>query len=100
MYCVGCIDGSATGGRIGADTNQGNCVRFFDDSTFEEINRIELEPFEAILSLVSVSLCTNSQSMLLKQDESSDYKPYILIGTAYGKCRTHLLAISLQAEVH
>ena len=100
VYCVGCIDGSATGGHIGADTNQGNCVRFFDDSTFEEINRIELEPFEAILSLVSVSLCTNSQSMLLKQDESSDYKPYILIGTAYGKCRTHLLAISLQAEVH
>lgn len=42
VYCVGCIDGSAEGGignQIGAEMNMGNCVRFFDDSTFEEVNR-------------------------------------------------------------
>lgn len=42
VYCVGCIDGNADGGRghqIGAEINMGNCVRFFDDSTLEEINR-------------------------------------------------------------
>lgn len=42
VYCVGCIDGDAAGGsgnQIGAEINMGNCVRFFDDSSFEEINR-------------------------------------------------------------
>lgn len=42
VYCVGCIDGNAEGGsgnHIGAEINMGNCVRFFDDSSFEEINR-------------------------------------------------------------
>jgi DNA damage-binding protein 1 len=42
VYCVGCIDGNAKGGnnnQVGAEINMGNCVRFFDDSTFEEINQ-------------------------------------------------------------
>jgi DNA damage-binding protein 1 len=108
VYCVGCIDGNAEGGsgnQIGAEMNMGNCVRFFDDSTFEEINmyvclftsdqfynsninlsficyRIKLEPFETILTLVTVSLCTRSQNPE-KQDDAKDCKPYILIGTAY-----------------
>ena len=34
VYCVGCIGSSDIGGEI----NQRNCVRFFDDSTFEEMN--------------------------------------------------------------
>lgn len=49
------------------------------------VGRIDLEPFETILSLVSVSLCTSSQTLTQsnsKQD-TSEYKPYILIGTAY-----------------
>jgi DNA damage-binding protein 1 len=105
VYCVGCIDGNAEGGsgnQIGAEMNMGNCVRFFDDSTFEEINmyvclftlhqlydsylthhlfahRIKLEPFEAILSVVSVSLCARSENA----DDAKENKPYILVGTAY-----------------
>lgn len=35
VYCVGCIGGV----DVGMETNQNNCVRFFDDSTFEELNR-------------------------------------------------------------
>jgi len=42
-----------------------------------------LEPFETILSLVTVSLCINSQNQLQKQDDTKDYKPFLLIGTAY-----------------
>lgn len=34
VYCVGCIGSDYGGG----ETNQNNCVRFFDDSTFEELN--------------------------------------------------------------
>lgn len=46
VYCVGCIDGNAEGGRgsqIGAEINMGNCVRFFDDSSFEEVNRYDTD---------------------------------------------------------
>ncbi len=35
VYCVGCIAEMEHGG----EANQNNCVRFFDDSTFEESNR-------------------------------------------------------------
>lgn len=41
-YCVGCIGGvggASDGAQIGSEANMGNCVRFFDDSTFEEVNR-------------------------------------------------------------
>jgi DNA damage-binding protein 1 len=34
VYCVGCIAEMEHGG----EANQNNCVRFFDDSTFEELN--------------------------------------------------------------
>ena len=39
VYCVGCIGGDDEGAQIGGEANMGNCVRFFDDSTFEEVNR-------------------------------------------------------------
>ncbi len=39
VYCVGCIGGVGEGAKIGGEANMGNCVRFFDDSTFEEVNR-------------------------------------------------------------
>ena len=39
VYCVGCIGGASDGAQIGGEANMGNCVRFFDDSTFEEVNR-------------------------------------------------------------
>ena len=42
VYCVGCIggvSGAGEGAQIGGEANMGNCVRFFDDSTFEEVNR-------------------------------------------------------------
>ena len=35
VYCVGCIGNMDFGGE---EANQNNCIRFFDDSTFEELN--------------------------------------------------------------
>jgi len=89
VYCVGCIggvDGGAGGGsnsHIGGETNMGNCVRFFDDSTFEEINRIDLEPFEMILSLESVILSLYSPDSPPASSSTIEDKPFVLIGTAY-----------------
>jgi DNA damage-binding protein 1 len=34
VYCVGCIAEL----ELGGEANQNNCIRFFDDSTFEELN--------------------------------------------------------------
>jgi len=84
VYCVGCIGGL----DVGMDANQNNCVRFFDDSTFEELNCINLEPFEMILSIESVSLSINSppsESKSKPSDTASpiEYRPFIVMGTAY-----------------
>lgn len=47
------------------------------------LNRpLSLEPFEVILSLVSVTLCADAHGSQ-KQDDTKEYKPYLLIGTAY-----------------
>jgi len=37
--CIGSVGGAGEGAQIGGEANMGNCVRFFDDSTFEEVNR-------------------------------------------------------------
>jgi len=85
VYCVGCIGGV----DVGMEANQNNCVRFFDDSTFEELNCVNLEPFEMILSIESVSLSINSPPNQSKSNtndntaSSVEYKPFIVMGTAY-----------------
>ncbi|KAL7533171.1 hypothetical protein ACHAXR_005080, partial [Thalassiosira sp. AJA248-18] len=88
VYCVGCISGLENGG----EANQNNCVRFFDDSTFEELSCIHLEPFEMILTIESVSLSINSpprdgdsRGRFKPTDNTSpvEYRPFIVMGTAY-----------------
>merc|ERR1719401_270107 len=84
-YFVGCIGGA----DVGMEANQDNCVRVFDDSTFEELNcSIKLEPFEMILSVESVSLGVNSQPSESKSPPSDalspvEHRPYVVVGTAY-----------------
>jgi hypothetical protein len=40
MYAVGCIAAEKVESKIQeGEANMGNCVRFFDESTFEEIDR-------------------------------------------------------------
>merc|ERR1712194_62347 len=83
-YFVGCIGGTDD---VGSEANQDNCVRVFDDTTFEELNCIKLEPFEMILSVESVSLSnsTPSESKSMPNDDASPVKhrPYVVLGTAY-----------------
>lgn len=64
----------------------GNCVRFFDDTTLEEVDRLDLDPFEMILSMVSATLTVGQGEASAGEGDGSKRRvsrPYIIIGTAY-----------------
>ena len=98
LLCVGCIDNGLSSNRSShrIETNMGNCIRFFDDSTFEEIDRFDLNPYEMVLSMISTRLkVENDQSVLesggVKAPSTSNktegnemYCPFLVIGTAFG----------------
>ena len=99
IVCVGCIDDGIQGAsKIGGETNMGNCVRFFDDTSFEEIDRLDLDPYEMILSLISTELKivnetsiegdATMESRIDNRGDDSDHKsdetrPFIIIGTGF-----------------
>lgn len=95
MLCVACIDHGMTSNQNGpgGETNMGNCVRFFDDSSFEEIDRIDLNPYEMILSMIitrmridtdgSVSEAVNGKQAG-EMDSCDGYRPYLVLGTGFG----------------
>lgn len=91
VICVGAIDGNSSstnggdGGIMQGESNMGNCVRFFDDTTLEEVDRLDLDPFEMILSMVSATLTVGSGETAGESDGSKRRvsRPYIIIGTAY-----------------
>lgn len=89
MFAVGCIESGIKELGIGGEQMaMGNCIRFLDDSTFDDIHRIDLEPTEMILSMVaaSMSICQPS-SPSIKNIENPDcdmrMKQYLVVGTAY-----------------
>jgi len=105
MFAVGCIEsGIKELGGIEADSatmamaSMGNCIRFLDDATFDDVHRIDLEPTEMVLSMVSASLSVKQPS-LSKMVDSGDNaagrgagvndetpirpKSYLVVGTAY-----------------
>lgn len=89
VYAVGCIEsGNGTYG-IGAESNQRNVVRFFDDNTFEEVSRIELEAYEMIQTVRSASLSVNRSFDAGGGGGGGgdgaplEYRPYVVLGTAY-----------------
>jgi Pre-mRNA cleavage and polyadenylation specificity factor len=96
LLCVGCIDQNTSSLQYSnrAETNTGNCVRLFDDSTFEEIDRIDLDPYEMILSLICTQLKVTPnddftpETSTIKESEhvdaSDSFDPYIILGTGYG----------------
>jgi len=101
VICVGCIDdgGSKTNnynGTLDDEVNMGNCIRFFDDNSFEEINRLDMDPFEMILSIISTQLKVSSEYSTSEKDFSIEskgednldeqdgcYRSYLVVGTAY-----------------
>jgi len=95
MFAVGCIEsGIKELGIGGAQMAMGNCIRFLDDSTFDDIQRIDLEPTEMILSMDSVSLCIHQPSSNIATvgspskmergiEPTMQLKLYLVVGTAY-----------------
>lgn len=95
MICVACIDNGMSSNQNGpgGETNMGNCVRFFDDSSFEEIDRIDLNPYEMILSMITTRMKIDkddSASEAMNDKPSGDmdsrdgYRPYLVLGTGFG----------------
>ncbi|CAB9504646.1 damage-binding protein 1 [Seminavis robusta] len=101
MFAVGCIEsGIKQLGLGGEEHNMGNCVRFLDDTTFDDIERFDLEPYEMILSMTyaslrvhsptsSASTATDTEGGVNSGDPTGDgsgasnFRTYLLIGTAY-----------------
>ena len=97
LLCVGCIDNGLGKSRSsqGDEINMGNCIRFFDDTSFEEIDRFDLDPYEMILSMVSTRLkVVNDELVYEGEKKTSDtngragsegvYCQFLVIGTGYG----------------
>ena len=92
VICVGCIDDGSRPGTVESH-HQGNCIRFLDDTTFEEVDRIDLDPFEMILSMASVKLKVNKDSSIegvkniaqnLKgSNERSEFRSFLVVGTSF-----------------
>ena len=91
LFAVGCIEsGIKHFGLGGEEANMGNCIRFMDDTTFDDIERIDLEPFEMILTMcyatLKVPVSGDTGDVISGDQEKSDsavYKPFLLVGTAY-----------------
>ena len=88
VVCVSCIDDDRnnvdenfyqSGGK-----NEGNCIRFFDDASFEEIDRIDLDHFEIVLSMVSAKLKVKRvDGNVANEQQDNVYKSFLVVGTAY-----------------
>ena len=81
LFAVGCVEsGIKHIGLGGPETNSmSNCIRFMDDTTFEDLDRVDLEPYETIMSMAYASL-----KVPQTQDSSADtYRKFLIVGTAY-----------------
>jgi DNA damage-binding protein 1 len=91
LFAVGCVESGINHVGMGVDEqNMGNCIRFMDDTTFDDVERIDLEPYEMILSMCYASLKLPWTGVKLDtmgaDGEAADgevYKPFLLVGTAY-----------------
>mmetsp|Transcript_10401 Transcript_10401/g.26164 ORF Transcript_10401/g.26164 Transcript_10401/m.26164 type:complete len:1472 (+) Transcript_10401:265-4680(+) len=95
MFAVGCIEsGIRELGVEGEQMGMGNCIRFLDDSTFDDIHRIDLEPTEMVQSMESASLYIRQPSsdittvgspskMDVGIEPTMQLKSYLIVGTAY-----------------
>jgi len=83
IFAVGCV----TNDDYVRDYEMNNVILFLDDSTFEEIQRINLEPYELITSMLACNLCnTNSCSQEQSHSSSSLFNAFssvLLVGTAF-----------------
>ena len=88
LFAVGCIEsGIKHLGTAEALSSMGNCIRFMDDTNFDDIKRVDLDPFETILSMAYVTMTTPDREAAgadsLENQAASLYKPFLVIGTGY-----------------
>ncbi|KAL3932751.1 MAG: hypothetical protein SGBAC_010704 [Bacillariaceae sp.] len=96
LFAVGCIEsGIKQGSAGGNEVAMGNCIRFLDDTSFEDVHRIDLDPFETILSMVSASLRPYKPSLpgnvsgetastdMDDEESNVEYRSVLIVGTAY-----------------
>ena len=110
LYAVGCIEsGIQNFGFSGDESNMGNCIRFLDETSFDDLEKITLEPYEMILSMAYVSLSvplSNKDSTDKPSSTNKDIvlRPFLLVGTAYAfpdedePTRGRILAYSCQPD--
>ena len=89
LYAVGCIEsGIQNFGFNGDEANMGNCIRFLEETSFDDLEKVNLEPYEMILSMSYVKLSiptseNNSTDKPSSAKNTSLVKPFLLVGTAY-----------------
>ncbi|GKY95822.1 hypothetical protein MPSEU_000542800 [Mayamaea pseudoterrestris] len=87
LFAVGCIESGIHLGLGEQEQNMLNCIRFMDDATFDDVERLDMEPFEMIMSMAYVTLKVPSlgepSKVIGAGDSVMPYKPFLLVGTAY-----------------
>lgn len=82
MFAVGCMESGVQSFVIGDERSMGNCIRFMEDTTFEDLERIDMEPFEEILSMSYVSMKAPASATPMGEGGSAE-RLFLLVGTAY-----------------
>jgi len=82
LFCVGCIESGIAPSPID-ESNMGNCVRFLEDATLDDVERIDMEPHEMILSMANVDLVTISVDTASSDTTLMGTKSFLVVGTAY-----------------
>ena len=97
LFAVGCVESGikTAESRDDDEISMANCVRFLDDTTFDDIETVSLEPHEMLLSMVNVHMtlsvtddagteeATKPEGIMTPDDSSDASRPYLLVGTAY-----------------
>lgn len=85
LFAVGCMEsGIQLFGAAEPANSMGNCIRFMDDTTFDDLKKIDLDPFEIILSMAYVSLRVPTTNDRVDSDGLASCKPFLVVGTGFG----------------
>ena len=110
LFAVGCMEsGIKHLGAFEANNSMGNCIRFMDDTSFDDIQRFDMDPFETILSMAYVTLAVPDRDVVaeqtpMQQEERPNCKPFLVVGTGYSMAdeaemtRGRILLYSCEAD--
>jgi DNA damage-binding protein 1 len=110
VFAVGCIESDIQNYGLGSnEATLGNCIRFLDETSFDDLEKIDLEPFEMILSMIYASvsvpsLVKEATSNMSSTETRTVHKPLLFVGTAYAlpdedePVRGRILVYSCQSD--